>query len=82
MIKTIWKGIYDAMEITKNKKLNLSNIKDQKTGKIYDNSKEISDMFAQYFESVPINVRYKLPINTHGFSEYLYTPIKQSMYFL
>ena len=77
----MWKGIYDAMEITKTKKLNLLNIKDQKTGKIYENSKEISDMFAQYFESVPINVRDKLPNNKYSFSEYLHTPTKQSMYF-
>ena len=77
----MWKGIYNAMEVTKNKKSILLNITDNKTGKIYNQPEEICKHFAEYFEHVPLNVRNKIPTTVPSFKNYLPQSAKQSMYF-
>ena len=79
--KKMWKGIYDAMEVTKIKKSIPLNIKDNKTGQTYNQPKVIANHFAEYFEQVPLNIRNNIPTSIPSFTNYLPQSTKRSMYF-
>ena len=79
-VKKTWEGLYMALEVTKNKKTVGTNIKDNKTGIIYNNPTDISNKFAEYFENVPSQVRDKLPTTESDFYKYMPESVSQSMY--
>ena len=78
--KKTWEGLYLALDVTKNKKTIGSDIKDVKSGVIYNNPVDIANKFAEYFENVPSQVKSKLGTSKADFAKYMRSPASQSMY--